>query len=325
MAFSLSASLLKCTAAQRDSISEQRIKLGFHCYYTGGLDARKSGIYVILPSLMENGNKLTVFFEFIGDTSNDAGIYLGRVNQSTVTYAALDFTDHYAFSVMNQGSSTSVQVNNITTPVQGPHVLQYSAVNNKIQVHLDGALLVPADSIKDNIWEHIVLSLGPAPADLPDDKRGPFVFHELHYTMVDPGGSVRRSAAVGIPEYKPNFFFSQWVRLGRGGFILFDGEWVPGSEVTVMRGAVTVMKHTAPPERRMTILIKAYLNGISVTYQDGGSNPSQFHQTAPTFIVRLSISNFDKIFEYKAVSIPVVIRTYKRPKFHAVSVIKTFV
>ncbi|XP_065297532.2 uncharacterized protein [Dermacentor albipictus] len=301
MAFPIT-SLSKCNFEQRNLVTIERAKPGFHLHYTGGFSVEKKEYRVILPGFLEKGCTFTLVFEFLGDAANPASLFLGKVGMEASTYAQLEFSDQYGFTTRDQSRPQSVTVNSITPPVRGTHVLQYKSTGLYVQVHLDGQLVVPHDTLGNNAPEYVSFYVGHFASGYTLKTEVPVVFHELHYTMDDPGAIVKAAAVRKVPGHFAYFFMMQDVLLNVGGFVLFYGQWQPRASIKLVYSWVTVATFAAPEDGKEAILVKGYRGSFSAAAASNNTALPVVVPQAEASLRRLAISEFEKIFEYRAVT-----------------------
>ncbi|XP_037568066.2 uncharacterized protein LOC119448932 [Dermacentor silvarum] len=171
-----------------------------------------------------------------------------------------------------------------------------------VQVHLDGQLMVPHDTINNNAPEYVSFYVGNLVRGYTLNTKAPVVFHELHYTMDDPGVIVKAAAVRKLPGHFAYFFMMQDVLLNVGGFVLFYGQWQPGTNIKLVYSWVTVATFAAPEDGKEAILVKRYRGSFTAAAVSNSTARPVVVPQAETSLWRLAISKFEKIFEYRAVT-----------------------
>ncbi|XP_065309381.1 uncharacterized protein [Dermacentor albipictus] len=262
------------TAKQLEVIAEQRNRNGFHAYYTGGFDASKKFFQVTCPSYMRTGCIFMTVFEYPapsglkGGPDEDYPISLGTFNDHEGTFVKLIFrgTDELKVEQRRNGNTMNIDTWKERT-TKGLHVLHFVKKEDQLEMLIDGyspiyrKILVGSD-----IESHVVLG------SHRNLMLAPFVFYESHYTLDDV------APAIKIPAfYNPsaNFFFPHVnVQVAAGGYVLWYGAWLPGTDVAALgrNGTPLAGAVQSPQVGEFKLLLKFYKDGCTLTNADDTSN-----------------------------------------------------
>ncbi|XP_054930528.2 uncharacterized protein [Dermacentor andersoni] len=274
MAFHLTP-LENLTTEQLVLIAEHRNRNGFHAHYTGGFDASKKFFQFTCPSYMRSGCVVMTLFEYPapsglkGGPDEDYPISLGTFTDHEGTSVKLIFrgTDQMKVERRHNGN-TMILDSWEGRNSAGLHILHYEIENNSLQMFLDGYSVTPFHTkLAGPDFESYVV--------LGSDRNlmlAPFVFYESHYTLDNV------APAITIPPfYNPNadFFFPHVnVQVAVGGYVLWYGAWLPGTDVaaqdrngTRLAGAVQ-----SPQSGEFKLLLKFYKGGCALSNADDARN-----------------------------------------------------
>lgn len=285
MAFPVSP-LAKYTLPQRMVIDIQRAAPGFHLYYTGGFHADREIFELTLPGLMLKDCVLTVAFEYVGNGFKRAILNLAGVGLS-LNSAKVDWTPG------TQHETGVGQCRNKDEKLEVLWYVQTASVPLKY-----GGLLTSTPSIFINLF-----------AGLDQDINGysqkakvPLVIHELHFTMDDPGAAVAAAKANPVTAAYALFNITHDVLLGIGGFVLFYGRWKPRTPIKLLYSGTTVAEFTAPDDGQEVVLVKMYQGSFAASAASDSKSPPIIVTQKETVLSKLVVTEYEKIFEYKAVT-----------------------
>ncbi|KAL1426089.1 hypothetical protein MTO96_018563 [Rhipicephalus appendiculatus] len=181
-------------------------------YPWGGYRADKQLFDLTLPGLLEKGCVVTVAFEYVGDKSQQAVLYLAGVGCFLfATKVEWPFTTRQTVVSQCIGMGEYLKA------------LWYSQQGGEPDV-LKGLLVTyPTEYL------HLFTGWDQYGYGLVTIAKVPLLIHEVHFTMDDPGAAVKAAKANPKTANYALFNITQDLPLGVGGFVLFYGEWKPGT------------------------------------------------------------------------------------------------
>ncbi|KAK8767557.1 hypothetical protein V5799_005667 [Amblyomma americanum] len=160
-----------------------RINLVSLRFLQGGFDARKRAFSCVPPGKIEEPGALTFFIVNESASGQPAAfIRLGVYNHHYARFMEITMSaTHYGARREINGVNAQFTPL-VTTPVKGPHVVQYKRTGGRLEVHMDRQLFVDRDALQS---AHDLDNLVVFYTDQGSGQLSPFVFHEAHWTVQD--------------------------------------------------------------------------------------------------------------------------------------------
>ncbi|XP_077490415.1 uncharacterized protein LOC144101217 [Amblyomma americanum] len=296
MAFSVSP-LRELSVEQLEVIVGERNKTGMHVYYTGGFDARKRAFSCVPPGKIEEPGALTFFIVNESASGQPAAfIRLGVYNHHYARFMEITMSaTHYGARREINGVNAQFTPL-VTTPVKGPHVVQYKRTGGRLEIHLDRQLFVDRDALQS---AHDLDNLVVFYTDQGSGQLSPFVFHEAHWTVAD----VRR--AVDSSNYlskKDIAFFHDNVSVRVGGYVLYNGKWPAGRQITLWVGVTSVQSLSPSATEQAMVLLKMYRGGFIYSHVSEVATATINTQYTSFKLNELFITFPEVLTEYKVVT-----------------------